>query len=101
MGMSYQPDIVISDKDKKTIAVVEVKDRHDVNRFVAAEIYKRFLNYTGFGDAKFFLVVTRDSISLWKKGLTISGDLAVLAFHPHSFFDFFKSNSQRPLEFMA
>jgi hypothetical protein len=88
--VSNEPDIIVTNKNNQEIAVIEVKDRSDANRYDAAEMYKRFRKYSVTGNPEYFLLVTRDKVSLWKGSIKIQQDLAVIEFTTEPILKFYE-----------
>ena len=64
--MYVRADLALYDPGGRLAALAEVKNKRGTSSEWAAKTRRNLLALGGFGDAKFFLLVTRDRLYLWK-----------------------------------
>lgn len=64
--MSYRADILVRSRDGEPIAVVEVKNRQDLNREVAIQLRRNMIAHGLLPHIPYFLLLSQDSGFLWK-----------------------------------
>ena len=65
--MLPRADLVLYDRNGQLIAVAEVKTKFGTSREWAAQLRRNVLAHGGFRDADFFLLVTPDTLYIWKE----------------------------------
>ena len=66
LTMYARADLALYDPGGQLVALAEVKNKRGTSREWAAKTRRNLLALGGFGDADFFLLVTRDRLYLWK-----------------------------------
>ena len=64
--MYVRADLALYDPGGRLVALAEIKNKRGTSREWAAKTRRNLLALGGFGDAVFFLLVTRDRLYLWK-----------------------------------
>lgn len=64
--MDIRADLALYDPGGRLVALAEVKNKRGTSTEWAAKTRRNLLALGGFGDADFFLLITRDRLYLWK-----------------------------------
>lgn len=66
--VTAKTDILVKDPNGAPIAVIEVKSRENLSRYIAAALRRNMIAHGLLTDVKYFLLVSQDKGFLWKNG---------------------------------
>src|SRR5438128_4830007 len=66
LDTQYRPDLVISDRAGRPVAMVELKNRQDLRRDIAVQLRRNLAAHGALGSAPYFLMLSQDTGYLWK-----------------------------------